>query len=50
VNPGDENNAAIQYASRNGHFQIVQRLLEDSKIDFDVAFKIACENGYKPIN
>ncbi len=46
VNPGDDNNFAIRYASRNGHLQIVDRLLEDSRIDFDVALKIACENGY----
>ncbi|MCI0382818.1 MAG: ankyrin repeat domain-containing protein [Chlamydiae bacterium] len=50
INPGANNNAAIQLASQNGHFKVVKELLEDSRVDPSAnnneAIRNASEKGH----
>ncbi len=45
MNPGDCDNITDRWASECGGIQVVERILEDSRIYFDVALKIVWENG-----
>jgi len=50
VDPSDNNNEAIKYASENGHSEVVELLLSNSRVDpSDVnneAIRLTSGNGY----
>ena len=50
VNPADDNNYAIQYASNNGHYNIVELLLGDYRVnpadDNNLAIRFASYNDH----
>jgi hypothetical protein len=50
VDPSTSNNYAIRWASYNGHIEVVNRLLEDSRVDPSAenneAIREASLNGY----
>ena len=54
VDPSDQNNDAIQWASNNGYYKIVKLLLKDKRVNPSVhnnfVIKTASENGcYKVV-
>ena len=53
VDPSYRNNSSIQFASENGHFNIVKLLLKDKRVDpsdnNNWAIKLASQNGHVDI-
>ncbi|EPZ34672.1 hypothetical protein O9G_004840 [Rozella allomycis CSF55] len=49
VNPGARKNYSIRHASKNGHVEVVELLLEDSRVNpgarENYAIRLASENG-----